>query len=78
MGEAEVEQVRELLGDDAGHREFGNAFPGSRHWRAVARRILGERYPFDERKEGANRATCRSWSSRRAGRSSPASPCCTQ
>ena len=50
MSAAEIEEVRELLGDDAERPEFGNAVPGSRRWRAVARSFLRERYPFAERR----------------------------
>ena len=50
MSAAEIEEVRELLGDDAERPEFGNAVPGSRKWCAVARSFLRERFPFPERR----------------------------
>ena len=51
MNTAEIEEVRTLLGDDAERPEFGNAVPGSRRWRAVARGFLRERFPFTERRQ---------------------------
>ena len=50
MSAAEIDEVRELLGAAAERPEFGNAVPGSRRWRAVARGFLRERYPFVERR----------------------------
>ena len=50
MNAAEIEEVRDLLGDDAERPEFANAVPGSRRWRAVARGFLRERFPFPERR----------------------------
>ena len=50
MDAAQVEEVKALLDDDAESAEFGNSVPGSRKWCAVARRLLGERYPFPDRR----------------------------
>ena len=50
MSAAEIEEVHDLLGVAAERPEFGNAVPGSRRWRAVARGFLRERYPFPERR----------------------------
>ena len=48
MDVAQVEEVQALLGNEAESPEFGNSVPGSRKWCAVARRLLGERYPFPD------------------------------
>ena len=53
LSAAEIEEVCTFLGDDARHPEFGNAVPGPRRWRAVARGFLRERYPFPERRDQA-------------------------